>query len=1291
MAQPVPEKISFPDEEENVLKYWKEIDAFKTSMKLSKGRPRYTFYDGPPFATGLPHYGHILAGTIKDVVTRWAHQSGFHVERRFGWDCHGLPVEYEIDKTLGIKGPEDVAKMGIEAYNAECRKIVMRYSSDWEHIVTRLGRWIDFEKDYKTMYPWFMETIWWVFKELYNKGLVYKGFKVMPFSTACNTPLSNFESGQNYKDVVDPAVIISFPLEETPDISMIAWTTTPWTLPSNLSLCVNPTLDYVKVKDNNTGKVYIMMEARLEALFKHPEEYTVLEKFPGKVLENKKYKPLFQYFTYMRERSGAFRILCDSYVTAESGTGVVHQAPYFGEDDQRVCLKYGIITKDSEMICPVDASGRFTAEVTDFQGLYIKDADKKITKKLKDEGRLVHQSETKHSYPFCWRSETPLIYKAVPSWFVRVEHAKEQLLNNNSQTYWVPDFVKEKRFGNWLREARDWAISRNRYWGTPIPLWVSDDMEEVVCVGSIEELKQLTGVKDINDLHREVIDKLTIPSKLGKGKLKRVSEVFDCWFESGSMPYAQVHYPFEHKKAFDDSFPADFIAEGIDQTRGWFYTLLVLSTLLFGKPPFKNLVCNGLVLASDGQKMSKRKKNYPDPLEVVHKYGADALRLYLCNSPAVRADFLRFKEEGVRDILKDVFLPWYNAYRFLMQNVERLEREEGVSLEYHEEKLGSSGNYMDRWILSFTQSLIKYVRQEMQAYRLYTVMPRLVKFVDELTNWYVKMNRKRLKGDGGPDDCLDALTTLFSVLFSMSKVMAPLIPYITELMYQNLKHLLDPAAMKGQDTRSVHFMMIPEPREDLIDTHIESAVASMQSVIELGRLVRERNTLPIRYPLKEVVAIAGDGDVLRDIQSLQSYILEELNVKKLTTTTDKEKYGARLHAEPDHRVLGAKLKQQFKSVTKAIQELTDKQLMDFEKTGEIEVLGNKLVEGDLRLMYKFDGAKGSPTYDAHAYPHVLVLVEVTPDQSMLDEGLARDVVNRIQKLRKEAGLMPTDDITVYYDTTPELGKIITNFSDFIFSTIKQPLVPYPVPPGQKVLVVSDPTKKDYKVKNNKLEMAIVKRGADGAASSSTAPVVATLSPAPVKNGVKPACKFVNVQLCGMSCHEGRGGSNQATVLLENPQGQFVLSADSLRKQAQSVFGVRGRKVKVYSDANLQTVLPSSGNTSSLNRKTLYVVPCTGEVCDKTTACNITSPVCHFANVEYKGAGGKSCKGTLLLENPRGDTCTMAQLQSQVQVLAGQNGRQVKLYRKPGQKDEVTTQNVKNLLELHSETLYAVCQ
>ncbi|KAL5013777.1 hypothetical protein ScPMuIL_008047 [Solemya velum] len=1278
MAKPVPDNVSFPDEEEKIYQYWKDIEAFKTSMKLSKGKPKYTFYDGPPFATGLPHFGHILAGTIKDVVTRWAYQSGFHVERRFGWDCHGLPVEYEIDKTLGIKGPDDVAKMGIEAYNNECRKIVMRYSEEWEMIITRLGRWIDFENDYKTMYPTFMESIWWVFKQLYNKGLVYRGSKVMPFSTACNTPLSNFESGQNYKEVTDPAVIVSFPLEDKPDVAMIAWTTTPWTLPSNLALCVNPELDYVKVRDTTTGKTYIMMEARLEALFKKPEEFEILEKFKGKTIGGLKYKPLFQYFANYREKTGAFRVLVDSYVTSESGTGVVHQAPYFGEDDQRVCRANGVVSKDMAMVCPVDSSGKFTDEVTDFKGMYVKDADKHIINWLKEQGRLVHKGTAKHSYPFCWRSETPLIYKAVPSWFVRVEQAVDKLLENNAVTYWVPQFVKDKRFANWLREARDWAISRNRYWGTPIPLWVSDDGEEVVCVGSLAELKELTGV-DVTDMHREHVDKLTIPSMCGKGVLRRVTEVFDCWFESGSMPYAQVHYPFENKKEFDDTFPADFIAEGIDQTRGWFYTLLVLSTLLYGKPPFKNLVANGLILASDGQKMSKRKKNYPDPLEIVHKYGADALRLYLCNSPAVRAENLRFKEEGVRDVLKDVFLPWYNAYRFLMQNVERLEREEGHKFQYHEHQRTVSTNYMDRWILSFTQSLIKYVRTEMQAYRLYTVMSRMVKFVDQLTNWYVRMNRKRLKGDGGIEDCHMALETLFSVLFSMTKVMAPLIPFLTEHMYQNLKHLVDPDSTKGQDTRSVHFLMIPQPVDSLIDVKIETAVSRMQSVIEVGRVIRDRKTLPLKYPLAEVVAIHRDMSVLEDIKSLEKYILEELNVRQLTTTQDKQKYGAHLCAEPDHKILGQKLKGDLPPVMRAIKELTDAQLSEFQQTGNITVAGHCLHEEDLRLKYSFDASSESANkYEAHSDKQVLVMLDVTPSQSMLDEGIAREVINRIQRLRKKAGLVPSNDITIYYKASPNLVKIVQSFEEFILSTVKQPLKEYPVPVGEVII------KDAMKVKNDDLEMTFLRGHSDdicnGGGVSTT-----SLDAAPVLNGASPVCRFVNVELCGVEPQECVQG-NVATILLENPKGQNLLTVDELRNQVQSVFGLRGRRVNIFSDTDFKQNISSAENILSLTSKTLYVTPVTGPSPDKPINKGVTSSVCHFVNVKQEA---QKREATLLLENPRGDNFSLQQLQAQAEVVFKSPGKKLKLSRSPDSRDVVTLQNISNILDLHSTTLYVL--
>ncbi|XP_025107548.1 isoleucine--tRNA ligase, cytoplasmic-like [Pomacea canaliculata] len=1283
MAQPVPESVSFPEEEDKIYEFWKSIDAFRTSLKLSKGRPRYSFYDGPPFATGLPHYGHILAGTIKDVVTRWAHMSGFHVERRFGWDCHGLPVEHEIDKTLGIKGPDDVMKMGVKAYNDECRKIVSRYCGDWKEIISRLGRWIDFDNDYKSMYPWYMESIWWVFKQLYNKGLVYKGYKVMPFSTACNTPLSNFESGQDYRDVVDPAVIVSFPLEEDPNVKFVAWTTTPWTLPSNLALCVHPELDYVKVRDKQNNEVYIMMEARLEALFRSEDEYQVLEKFKGKMIEGKKYKPLFDYFAHMREKTGAFRVLTGTYVTTDVGTGIVHQSPFFGEDDYMVCLANGVIRKDGDVVCPVDASGCFTEEVTDFKGMYVKEADKHIIKLLKARGRLVHEGTCKHSYPFCWRSETPLIYKAVPSWFIRVEQAQEILLQTNSKTYWVPDFVKEKRFGNWLREARDWAVSRNRYWGTPVPIWVSEDGEEVVCVGSIEELKQLTG-QEVTDLHRENVDNLTIPSAQGKGVLRRVTEVFDCWFESGSMPYAQAHYPFENKKEFEDTFPADFIAEGIDQTRGWFYTLLVLSTLLFGKPPFRNLVANGLVLASDGQKMSKRKKNYPDPMEVAYKYGADALRMYLINSPAVRAENLRFKEEGVRDVVKDVFLPWYNAYRFLMQNIERLEREEGHKFVFSELTSEVSTNYMDRWILSFTQSLIKYVTSEMAAYRLFTVMPRLVKFVDQLTNWYVRMNRRRLKGDSGVADCYKALETLFSVLFSMTRVMASFVPFITELMYQNMRHLLADDGGSGEETRSVHYLLLPKAQENLIFTEIETAVSRMQTVIELGRVIRDRKTLPLKYPLKEVVAICNDNTVLDDIRSLEKYILEELNIRSLTVTSDKQKYGVQLRAEPDHKVLGAKLKGALKAVSEQIRQLTDEQLTAFLQTGTISVGGYTLGSEDLRVMFTSTTAQSgngdSSQYEAHSDGQVflfyLVLLDVTPDQSMVDEGVAREVINRIQRLRKKAKLTPSDDIVVYYQASSELDAVVKQFSEYITSTTKQPLQPYPVKRGESVII-----SESLPIKNHSLEMTITQTGNITAASQAVnfAQTASSLSPAPVVSGVQPCVKFVNVQLCGkIAAGEGRTGTS-GTLLLENPAGQNLLSEDKVLQQIQSVFGLRGRKIRAFEDAKLSKELSGQMLQSGCS---LYVTPVTGSA-SLVPDISPASPVCCFANVEF---GGK--KATVLLENPRGCTTSPRELLDQVRAVYSLNGKPVRLSLSKTKGDILDLQLL-DLLSLHSKQLYIV--
>ncbi|KAM3665889.1 isoleucine--tRNA ligase, cytoplasmic [Ammospiza maritima maritima] len=1252
MVQQVPENINFPNEEEKILTLWKNLNCFKECLKQSKNRPRFNFYDGPPFATGLPHYGHILAGTIKDIVTRFAHQSGFHVERRFGWDCHGLPVEYEIDKTLGIKGPEDVAKMGIEAYNKECRGIVMRYAKEWEFSVTRLGRWIDFENDYKTLYPEFMESVWWVFKQLYDKGLVYRGVKVMPFSTACNTPLSNFESHQNYKDVQDPSVTVSFPLEEDPSVSLVAWTTTPWTLPSNLALCVNPELQYVKLRGKSTGKIYILMESRLVALYKSDSEYQILDRFPGIFLKGKKYKPLFEYFIQCKG-NGAFTVVVDGYVKEEEGTGVVHQAPYFGADDYRVCMDFNIIQKDSVPVCPVDASGCFTAEVTDFAGQYVKDADKHIIKWLKEKGRLIHSTTFQHSYPFCWRSDTPLIYKAVPSWFVRVEHMVEKLLENNAQCYWVPDFVREKRFGNWLKDARDWAISRNRYWGTPIPLWVSEDLEEVVCVGSMAELEELTGVK-VTDLHRESIDALHIPSRRGKGALRRVPEVFDCWFESGSMPYAQVHYPFESRRELEDAFPADFIAEGIDQTRGWFYTLLVLSTALFGRPPFKNVIVNGLVLASDGQKMSKRKKNYPDPMHIVNSYGADALRLYLINSPVVRAENLRFKEEGVRDILKDVFLPWYNAYRFLVQNVQVLQhKDEGREFLYNENTVKESNNIMDKWILSFTQSLIQFFKAEMAAYRLYTVVPRLVKFVDVLTNWYVRMNRRRLKGENGTEDCIMALETLFSVLFSMCRLMAPYTPFITELMYQNLKTLIDPASVQEKNTDSIHYLMLPQVREDLIDKKIESAVSCLQSVIELGRVIRDRKTIPVKYPLKEVVVIHQDPEALENIRSLEKYVLEELNVRALTLSADKARYGVRLRAEPEHTVLGRRLKGAFKPVMAAIKELSSEQLERFQETGSIVVEGHELHGEDLRLMYQM--TEGSAQFEAHSDAQVLVLLDVTPDQSMVDEGVAREVINRIQKLRKKRNLVPTDEITVYYRALPEgeyLDTVIQQHAEFIFATIKADLKPYPVPTSREVLI-----QETTQLKGSELEITLVRGG--------------------VCQPAGPACAYVNLKVCV------NGTEQDGVLLLENPKGDNTLNFTGLVDAVSCIFGLKNSKLTVF---NGNTELLKHTDLLGLSGRTLHVTAGSAPGLPSSPSALL----CQYINLQLINAKPQECQkgtvGTLLMENPVGQNgLTYKALLHETAKVFGLRSRRLKLFLDDALTHEITKDvSMKNL---NMKTLY----
>jgi len=753
------------------------------------------FYDGPPFATGLPHFGHFVPGTIKDIIPRYQTMKGKKVERRFGWDCHGLPVENLIEKELGLNSKTDIEKFGVANFNEACRSSVLRYVSEWRRIVTRLGRWVDFDNDYKTMDPDYMESIWWVMKTLWEKGLLYEGYYILPYCPRCSTVLSNHELNLGgYKDVHDPAITIKFkvtgivassPAEgaKLRDLAdghtfLLAWTTTPWTLPSNLALAVGPDIDYVLVQDGQER--YIMAEARLSAYYKKPEEYQILWKKKGAELVGITYEPLFPYFESTRAQN-TFRTYPGDYVSTEDGTGIVHIAPGFGEDDQRILKGTGVPT-----ICPVDAECRFTDEVPDYKGLFVKDADKAIIERLKTEGKLVKREQILHAYPHCWRCSSPLIYRAVSSWFVNVTRIKQDMLDANQQIHWVPDHIRDGRFGKWLEGARDWAISRNRYWGNPLPIWKCPDCGKTICVGSRKELQDLSGV-EVTDLHKHFVDEITIPCSCG-GTMKRIPEVLDCWFESGAMPYAQNHYPFENKEFFESHFPADFISEGLDQTRGWFYTLTILGAALFKRPAFKNCVVNGLVLAEDGKKMSKSLRNYTDPMDVINTFGADALRIFLMHSAVVKADDLRYSDEGVKEVLKSIIIPLWNSYSFFVTyaNIDKMKPTGAPE---------NPSNPLDKWILSVAESMVEKVTAALDGYDMNRAIDPIVEFIDLLNNWYIRRSRRRFWRSENDSDKAEAYGTLYSVLKKLSLVAAPIMPYTTEAIWQNLRLDQDPISV----------------------------------------------------------------------------------------------------------------------------------------------------------------------------------------------------------------------------------------------------------------------------------------------------------------------------------------------------------------------------------------------------------------------------------------------------------------------------------------------------------------
>ncbi|PGH06711.1 isoleucine-tRNA ligase [Polytolypa hystricis UAMH7299] len=891
----------------------------------------------------------------------------------------------------------------------------------------------------------FMESVWWVSKQLFDKGAIYRGYRVMPYSTALNTPLSNFEAQQNYKDVQDPAIVVSFPLLDDPETNLLAWTTTPWTLPAHTALAAHPDFEYIKIHDEKSGKNYVLLESLLKTLYKDPKKakFKIIDRFKGSTMKGWRYQPLFDYF-YEEFKEVGFQVYNATYVTADDGVGIVHQAPAFGEEDYNVALQNGVINDKRLPPNPVDERGHFTDEVRDFAGQHVKEADKAIIKHLKANGRVVVDSQITHSYPFCWRSDTPLIYRAVSAWFVKIPPIIPTMLEGIEESYWVPSFVKDKRFSSWISNARDWNISRNRYWGTPMPLWVSEDYKEIVAVGSVDELKELSGYTgEITDLHRDKIDHITIPSKQGKGVLRRIEEVFDCWFESGSMPYASQHYPFENSEDFEKSFPGDFIAEGLDQTRGWFYTLAVIGTYLFGRLPFKNCVVNGIVLAEDGKKMSKRLKNYPDPTLIMDRYGSDALRLYLINSPVVRAEPLRFKEAGVKDIVSRVLLPLRNSYKFFEGQVVLLKKIEGIEYVFDPAAGAANTNVMDRWILASCQSLLKFVNQEMAAYRLYTVVPRLLDLIDNTTNWYIRFNRKRLKGELGLEDTQHALNTLFEVLYTLVRGLSPFTPFITDNLYLRLlPHI--PDSLRAEDPRSVHFLPFPEVREELFDEVVERRVSRMQKVIELARVSRERRDIGLKSPLKTLVVIHTDKQYLDDVRSLQSYILEELNVRDLVLSSDEDKYNVQYRVTADWPVLGKKLKKDVQKVKKALPSLSSNDVKRFVAEKKITVDDIELVEGDLVVKRELKEDESSKNLEPNVGDDVLTILDATLYPELYQEGLAREIVNRVQRLRKKAGLMPTDDVKMEYRMLSDpdsigIGGVFETHGKIIEKSLRRPV------------------------------------------------------------------------------------------------------------------------------------------------------------------------------------------------------------------------------------------------------------
>lgn len=989
-------KPDFVEIEKEVLKFWEEDNTFEKSVKNRDGAAEFVFYDGPPFANGTPHYGHIMVSYVKDVVARFQTMNGKKVERRLGWDCHGLPAEMSAEKQLGVSGRKQIEQFGVEKFNDFCRADVLKYSGIWVDMFKRIGRWVDFNHDYKTMDLSFMESVISNFKQLWDKGLVYEDYRVLPYSWCAETPLSNFEVNQGYQDKTDSAVTVMFKLEN--GMNILVWTTTPWTLPSNLMLAVGNDIDYAVMEEN--GRKYILAEALLGRYKKQLENAVKIDSLKGRDLVGLSYEPMFPYFKHLKDK-GAFKVLSGEFVSTEDGTGIVHIAPGFGQDDFEACRAYN---EDFPVVCPVDEAGKFTSEVSDYQGQQVFETNEPIMQLLKEKGLLVKKEQYTHSYPFCWRTDTPLIYKAMSSWFVKVTDFRDDMVKNNQEITWVPDHIKDGRFGKWLEGARDWSISRNRFWGTPIPVWKSDNPKfpRIDVFGSVAEIKEKTGI-EVTNLHKPYIDEVVYPNPddpSGQTMMRRVGDVFDCWFESGSMPYAQVHYPFDNKEWFENHFPADFIVEAMDQTRGWFYTLTVLSTALHNKPAFKNCICTGLLMAEGGQKLSKRLKNYPDPGEVLETAGSDALRWFLVSSPVLKGGNLAVDKEGkeIAKAARVALIPLWNAFYFftLYANAEG----------YKAKEISSSSEAIDNYILSKLKKLSLIVKQGLETYDVSMATNELASFMDILNNWYIRRSRDRFwEGDK------QAFDTLYTVLVNIAKIAAPLMPFVAEYVFKTLT---------GEE--SVHLVDYPVLKNIELDQKLVEEMDFLQDLCSAGKFIREEKNLRNRLPLQSLTVVGNNLGFIGN--QYQEIIKDELNVKAVKLDNDLSRYADKtvyLYTPLLGKALGKDMGPVMGAYKQGKWELN--------ADGTLNIAGKTLTKDlfEVRLAMK-DGVAGLAFADNKA----VVTLDTDVTDALRREGMARDFVRLVQTLRKDKDFNISDRIELCYAVTDaELAQALDENKAYI--------------------------------------------------------------------------------------------------------------------------------------------------------------------------------------------------------------------------------------------------------------------